>query len=125
MAPIKHKDVGSYIASASPEAISLLEELRLLIRSTVPQAEESISWNVPFYKYNGPLAGFAVYKNHVSLGFATDSIENDFRAALEKKGYATGSKTIQIKFDQKLPVTILKKILKAKAKINEAEKSRK
>jgi len=37
---------------------------------------------------------------------------------LEKNGYATGQKRIQIKFDQKVPATLIKRILKAQAKVN-------
>ncbi|MGZ3865378.1 MAG: iron chaperone [Bacteroidia bacterium] len=125
MPPIKHKTVDAYISASPPESFPSMQELRKLIKTTVPKAEEGISWNVPFYKYNGPLAGFAVYKNHVSLGFPTGILENGCREALEKKGYTTGLKTIQIKFDQKLPSKILKQILKEKAKINETKKSKK
>ena len=125
MPAIKHKTVDAYILASPPESIPLMEELRKLIKTTVPKAEEGISWNVPFYKYNGPLAGFAVYKNHVSFGIATGVIDNKYREALEKKGYATGSKTIQIKFDQKIPTAILKQLLKAQATINEAKKAKK
>lgn len=102
-----------------------MEELRRLIKAAVPKAEEGISWNVPFYKYNGPLAGFAVYKSHVSFGIATGAIDDKFRKALEKKGYTTGAKTVQIKFDQKIPATILKQLLRAQAKTNEAKKLKK
>ncbi|SMO84526.1 DUF1801 domain-containing protein [Fodinibius sediminis] len=35
-----------------------MEELREIIPSTVPQAEEGISWKVPIRKYRGILAGF-------------------------------------------------------------------
>jgi uncharacterized protein YdhG (YjbR/CyaY superfamily) len=85
------------------------------------QAEEGISWGVPFYKYHGVLAGFAAFKNHVGFGFA-DVLQSKYRKMLEKKGYITGKKTIQIKFDQKVPTTAIKQILKAKAKMNEAKR---
>ena len=119
----KAKDVDSYIASSGEEARSKLKEIREIIKSTIPKVEEGISWGVPFYKYHGILAGFAAFKNHVSFGFCEIVIQSKDREMLEKKGYITGKKTIQIKFDQKVPTTVIKQILKAKAKMNEAKRS--
>ena len=118
----KPKDVDSYIANSEREARPKLEELRKIIKSTIPKVEEGISWGVPFYKYYGALAGFAAYKNHVSFGFAA-VLQSEDRKMLEEKGYITGKKTIQIKFDQKVPTTAIKQILKAQAKMNEAKRA--
>jgi uncharacterized protein YdhG (YjbR/CyaY superfamily) len=117
----KPKDVDSYIANSSEKARPILEEIRTIVKSTIPKAEEGISWGVPFYKYHGALAGFAVYKNHVSLGFRAAELQSKDREMLEERGYKTGKKTMQIKFDQKVPTTAIKKILKAQAKMNEAK----
>jgi len=42
---------------------------------------------------------------------------------LEEKGYTLGEKRIQISFDQKVPTTAIKQILKEQAKMNEAKKA--
>jgi uncharacterized protein YdhG (YjbR/CyaY superfamily) len=118
----KPKDVDSYIANSGREARPKLEELRKIIKSTIPKVEEGISWGVPFYKYHGALAGFATYKNHVSFGFSAPELQSEDRKMLKEKGYITGKQTIQIKFDQKVPATAIKQILKAKAKMNEAKR---
>jgi len=112
------KDVDAYIANSSAEARPTMQELRKIIKASVPEAEEGISWGVPFYKHHGLLGGFAVFKNHISFGLAF-VLENKDRKTLKEKGYETGKKTVQIRFDQKIPVTSIKKILKAKAKVNE------
>ena len=119
----KAKDVDSYIANSERVARPKLKEVREIIKSTIPKAEEGISWGVPFYKYHGVLAGFASFKNHVSFGFCDIVIQSKDREMLEKKSYITGKKTIQIKFDQKVPTTVIKQILKAKAKMNEAKRA--
>ena len=118
----KPKDVDSYIANSVLVARPILDEIRKIIKSTIPEAEEGISWNVPIYRYHGVLAGFAVYKNHVSFGFGADALQSKDRKVLEEKGYKTGKGIMQIKFDQKVPTTAIKKILKAKAKMNEAKR---
>ena len=116
---MKATNVDEYIANASKEAQPKLEEIRKIIKSTVQKVEEGISYGFPFYKYHGVLAHFAEYKQHVALGFGSDLQSKD-REMLEKKGYATGQKRIQIKFDQKFPEKEIKQILKEQAKANEA-----
>jgi len=119
----KPKDVDSYITNSSREARPKLEELRKIIKSTIPKAEEIIWYGVPFYKYHGELAGFAAYKNHVSFGFGAGVLQSKDRKMLEEKGYKIGKGTMQIKFDQEVPTTAIKQILKAKAKMNEAKRA--
>lgn len=117
-------DVDSYIESADIAARPKLNELREIVKSTVPKADEGISWGIPFYKYHGLLAGFAAFKKHVSFGLVS-ALDGELREALEAKGYATGKKTIQIRFDQKTPTAEIKRFLKARAKLNEAMKASK
>ena len=118
------KDVDSYIASSGIGARPKLEELRKIIKATIPKVEEGISWGVPFYRYHGVLAGFAAFKNHVTFGLWA-VLQSDVRKVLEEKGYVTGKKTIQIRFDQKAPTTAIRQILKAQAKMNEAKRAMK
>ena len=117
------KDVEAYIKSAAKESRAKLEELRALIKSTIPEAEEGIGWGVPIYKYFGVLGGFSVFKDHIDFGAAM-TLNDETRAALEAKGYKTGKKTVQIRFDQKVPEAALKRILKTQAKLNKAKKTR-
>lgn len=115
----KPKDVDTYIANATEASRPIMKELREIIKSTVPEAEEEIGWNVPIYKYHGILAGFDTAKNHVSFG--VDTIGAQERETLEKEGYKTGNTTIQIKFDQEVPVAVIKQLLKKQAKLNKSK----
>ena len=72
---------------------------------------------IPIYKYNGILAGFSLAKKHVSFGI--DSLTDEMRKTLEDKGYKTGKKTIQIKFDQDIPEAELTQLIKKQAQLNE------
>ena len=111
-------DVDAYIATADGEARRVLEELRALVRSTIPEVEEWISYGVPFYKHHGELAGFAVYKHHVSFGTAAAVLDDEDRKVLKAAGYKTGKKTIQIGFDQQVPAAAVKRALEAQARLN-------
>ncbi len=118
------KDVDDYIANTPEDARSKLREMRAVIQSAVPGAEEGISWGIPFYKYHGLLAGFAAFKKHIGFGFSA-VLQSEDRKTLEEKGYTTGTKTVQIKFDQKVPATVIKRMLKAMAGLNEAKRAKK
>ena len=112
------KDVNSYIANSGSKARVILNEIRKIIKSAVPEAEEGISYGFPLYKYHGTLTHFAEYKNHVAIGFGSNLQNKDLKI-LEKNGYATGQKRIQIRFDQKVPAAAIKQILKSQAIKNE------
>lgn len=101
MEDIKPKTVNEFIDISPQASQEVMIKLKKLIEATEPKAEGGINWNVPIYKYNGILAGFSLAKKHVSFGI--DSLTEDVRKILEEKGYKTGKKTIQIKFDQKVP----------------------
>lgn len=116
MKDIKPKTIDEYITAAPEESQKIMEKLKELIEATIPSAEGGISWNVPIYKYNGILAGFSVAKKHVSFGI--DSLKDENRKILEEKGYKTGKKTVQIKFDQKVPTAEFKQLIKEQSKIN-------
>ena len=114
----KAKTVDEYIKNAKEESRPVMNELRKIFKSTVPKAEERIAWNVPNYKLNGVLGGFAVYSKHVSLGFSENGLSDEERKSFEDKGYKTGKGTVQIKFDQEVPTKIIEKTLKSHAKMD-------
>lgn len=117
MEELKPKTVDEYIDNSPVESQDIMMTLKKLIEATAPNAEGGISWNVPIYKLNGVLAGFSLAKKHVSFGI--DSLTDDMREILEEKGYKTGKKTIQIKFNQKVPKIEFKKLIKEQVKLNE------
>lgn len=113
----KPKTVDEFINISPAESREVMIKLKKLIETTMPDAESGISWSVPIYKYHGILAGFSLAKKHVSFGI--DSLTEDVRKVLEEKGYKTGKKTIQIKFDQKVPTLEIIELIKEQVKINE------
>lgn len=117
----KPKDVDSYVANAGEEARPTLVELREIIKSTVPEAEEEISYNVPFYKFHGTHVGFTAFENHATFGIGADTLRSEDREMLEERGYKTGKETIQIRYDQSVPTTEITQLLEAKVK--EAKKA--
>jgi uncharacterized protein YdhG (YjbR/CyaY superfamily) len=112
----KPKTVDAYIAGAPKKVRGKLNELRSVIMKTVQNAEERLSYGMPYYSYNGRLAYFRHWKNHIGLYLPTPVIE-EFRKELA--GYETARATVRFPLDKELPAALIRKLVKARAKMNE------
>jgi uncharacterized protein YdhG (YjbR/CyaY superfamily) len=109
------KDVDEYIAKAPRVAQEKLSMMRTIVRAAAPDAEEVISYDMPYYKFHGPLVGFAAYKTHVSLfGAFPDNLKEELRP------YKTGKGSVQFPLDKPLPAPLITKIVRAHMRLNEA-----
>ena len=115
----KAKDVDEYIAKAPKEVRRKLKELRATIKSAAPKAEERISYGMPYYGYKGRLAYFRHWKAHIGLYVPTPVIEEH---ESELKDYETARATVRFPLEAKLPIALIKKLVKARVKKNEARK---
>ena len=113
------RDVDAYIAAAPKEVRGKLKELRKVIRSTVPEAEEKISYGMPYYGYKGRLVYFAFARKHIGLYVPTPVIEEHKH---ELKGYETTKATVRFPIGKPLPVGLIKKLVNARIKKNEARR---
>jgi uncharacterized protein YdhG (YjbR/CyaY superfamily) len=94
-----------------------LEKLRRTIKSAAPGSVEVISYQIPCFKYHGPLVFFAAFKNHCSLYAVGKKLLVDL--SKELKGFEVKGTTIHFTADNPLPAGIVKKIVKARIKENE------
>jgi len=113
------KDVDEYIARAPKEAQDKLKELRAAIREAAPTSTERISYGMPYYDYKGRLVYFGLAKAHIGVYIPTPVLEEHKN---ELKDYETTQATLRIPLDKKLPVELIKKLVKARMKNNEARK---
>ncbi|MBZ5612220.1 MAG: DUF1801 domain-containing protein [Acidobacteriia bacterium] len=115
MAKTNFKSVDQYIAS-QPEAVQgLLERVRSIIRKAVPGAEEVISYQIPFYKLpGGPVLYFAGWSKHYSLYPATAQVVAAFKDELAP--YQISKGTIRFPLSQPVPVKLIERIAKFRAK---------
>lgn len=111
--------VDEFIAASPQEAQAHQKEIRKIVRSTLSNVEEKIGYGKPYYKYHRWLVGFDVYKQHIGFEIWEGQLPQDIRSELEEKGYKTGNKTFQIRFEQKVPTAIIKKLVKHQEKLAE------
>src|SRR5215211_4749066 len=111
------KNVDEYLDTLPEKVQIVLEKLRQSIKETAPKAEEVISYQIPGYKYYGPVVFFAAFKNHCSLFAVGKHILKIFAKELEP--FKIAGTTIHFTHDKPLPVLLVKKIVKLRVKENE------
>jgi len=116
------KTVDEYLAGVPEPACTTLKKIRAVIRSTVPETTETISYRIPVFKHRGrPLLWFAAFSDHCSL-FPGASVIAAFKDEL--KDFAVSKGTLHFPVDEPLPANLVKKLLKARIAENERKKQR-
>ena len=109
--------VDGYLAALPEEQRAALEKIRHAIKAAAPNAEEMISYQIPTYKYKGALVHFAAFKNHLSFYGVSKEMMRSF--AKELAPFEIANTTIHFTPGKPLPVTLVKKMVKARIKENE------
>jgi uncharacterized protein YdhG (YjbR/CyaY superfamily) len=110
--------VDAYIKAARGTARKKLREVRNAIREVAPEAKESISYGIPYYDYRGRLAWFGLQTNHIGLYLRPPIIQEHSR---ELKGYVTTKSAVHLPLDREIPSSLVKKLVRARMKVNDAE----
>ncbi len=103
----KPTDVEEYIEAQEESLRPRLRELRSLLRETLAEAEERISWSMPTYWKGQNLIHFAAAKKHLGLypgGEATTVFAEDLMDLDVSKG------TIRLPWDRELPRELISRI---------------
>lgn len=103
------KTIEDYILSQTAEKRESLYTLYETIKKIASKAEEGISYQMPVFRLNGVLVYFGAAKNHIGF-YPTPSAIIAFKEAL--KPYVTSKGAIQFPYDKKLPIALIKKIVK-------------
>jgi uncharacterized protein YdhG (YjbR/CyaY superfamily) len=106
----KYASVDEYINDAPDKTRSILKDLRKLIKSTAPDADEGVSYGMPGYKLNKKvLIYFAGWEDHISIYPTSSKVENSIP---ELAKYRTGKGTLQFSLDKPLPRSIIQDLIK-------------
>ncbi|HSU27270.1 MAG TPA: DUF1801 domain-containing protein [Chitinophagaceae bacterium] len=115
------KNVSDYFRSIPPGSKTGMKKLRANIKKVFPEGEETISYQIPTIKYKGKmLMAYAAFTKHYSLFPVNKLIKKALSEELKK--YRVKGFTLQVGFDQVLPASFLKKIIRIrKWEIDEKE----
>jgi uncharacterized protein YdhG (YjbR/CyaY superfamily) len=104
-----YNSIDEYIMTFPQEVQKILKELREVIKTAAPEAEEKISYQMPTFYLKGNLVHFAAYKRHVGFYPAPSGIEA-FKEELSDYESAKGS--VRFPIDKTLPLELISKIVK-------------
>ena len=110
--------IDEYIAGFPPDVQAILQKIRLTIREAAPDAEETISYQMPTFTLKGNLVHFAAFKEHIGFYPTPTGIEK-FQKELSAYKGAKGS--VRFPLDQPIPYGLIGKIAKFRAKENAAK----
>ncbi len=113
------RTVDEYISAAPEEVQGKLREVRAAIRDVAPDAAESISYRMAYYSYKGRLAWFGLHSGHIGIYIRPPVIAEHKK---ELAGYETTKSALRIPLDEDIPVALIKKLVRARMKKNEAER---
>ncbi len=107
---MKPNTVDEYLNSFSDDKKSKLSELRRIIKSALPESQETLKWGEPAIldKDGMILTIFAGYKQHMNLVVTPST-----KQALENKltEYKMGKGSVQLSYDGQLPSDLIKEIV--------------
>jgi len=63
------KTVDGYIESLSGWQAQAVSQVRDIVNTAVPEAEEAVKWAQPVWNFLGPFAYIKAFKQHVNYGF--------------------------------------------------------
>jgi len=109
------KNMDEYIAGFPHDVQEILEKIRLTIRKAAPDAEETISYQMPTFTLKGNLVHFAAYKKHIGLYPAPSGTEK-FKQELSVYKAAKGS--VRFPLDRPIPFDLISQIVKFRVKEN-------
>lgn len=104
---IKPQNIDEYIAAQAPAVQPKLREMRAILQTALPDAQERIAWSMPTYWKGRNIIHFAAAKKHIGLypgGEATTVF------AEELQGFDVSKGTIRLPYDRELPRELIETI---------------
>jgi uncharacterized protein YdhG (YjbR/CyaY superfamily) len=119
MAKTDYQNIDQYHSAFPAETVARMQTIRELIHEIVPDVEETISYQIPCFKYKGYLIYYAAFSGHITLS-------NPFSAALlerfkdELKNYKVSKAAIQLPLKDELPLEFIRELIAFRKAENEA-----
>jgi len=108
----KVRTIDEYLAALPDDKRNAIAK----IRKAAPEAEECISYQIPAFRQNGMLVGFAAASNHCSFHPMNSTTVKEFEKEL--RNYDTSKGTIRFQPEKPLPAPLVRKLVKARLKQN-------
>ena len=101
--------VDEYILAQDEAIRGHLESVRNVLRASLPDAVEKISWSMPTYWQGHNIIHFAAAKKHIGLYPGPEAVTN-FAEKLDQAGCRYSKGSIQIPYSDALPLDLIAEI---------------
>lgn len=110
----KINTIEEYNGQFSLEIKEKLEKIRQLIKSTAPEAEETINYQIPTFRIMGKnMVHFAAFKKHIGF-YPSPSGISAFKDELSR--YKTSKGAVQFPLNEALPMELIRNMVKFRLK---------
>lgn len=110
----KFTSIDDYIAAASPDVKPILEAIRKLIQANVPNAQETISYQMPAFKLRRTFIYFAAFKQHIGI---YPPVKNDAALIKELLPFSNEKGNLKFPLNQPIPYELIGRVAVALARV--------
>ncbi len=103
---LKFLTMDDYFVSIVPEIRSILEEIRKVIKTAVPEATETISYQLPAFKHNKVFIYFAAFKKHIGI---YPPVKDDSALIKMLAPYANEKGNLKFPLNQPIPYELIRR----------------
>jgi uncharacterized protein YdhG (YjbR/CyaY superfamily) len=103
--------VDEYVASLPEDVRPVMERIRDIVRSVVPDVGEKISYQMPTFTLDGlPLVHVAAWRKHIGL-YPLPPMDVELAAAVAP--YRVATDTMQLKYAHPIPYDLVERVMAA------------
>ncbi|HSI20813.1 MAG TPA: DUF1801 domain-containing protein [Verrucomicrobiae bacterium] len=109
--PKKMESVEEYVAKVPAAARAQFDQLRTIVKTLLPKANEVVSYGIIGYKVDDKRARVFIsgWKDHLAIY----PVPKDLELQADLKPYIKGKGTLWFKLEEPLPEALIKKVVKA------------
>ena len=116
--PNTPKEIDDYISQFPAKVRAILKKVRQTIRRAAPEAQETISYQMPAFRQHDILVYFAAWKEHFGL---YPPITGDQAVEKAIARYVGPKGNLQFPLDQPIPYDLIERIVKLRVEQDAAK----
>lgn len=105
----KFSTIDEYLATVPASSRRILEEIRAMIKRTVPEAKEVISYQMPAFKHRRVFIYFAAFKQHIGI---YPPVEGDEALLKDLAPYRGERGNLKFPLNQPMPYDLIERVVR-------------